>query len=237
LRKNNPKYRVRATAWNKASSSETNLANEQANFYKTLTADYQTQFANQTNILNSLQTAFAPILQAGINQYGFSPQEDTSMRTQASDAIAGNFASAQTALNENLASRGGGNTFLPSGAAAQLQVGLLGSEATTQSNASNAITQQGYATGRSNFLAASGELNTVSGQTDPLGYAGASTGAGSAAFNSANIVNQQNTAWQGALAGMIGGAAGAFLGGPGMAAAMGGGASSGFNDPGSGPAS
>src|SRR5712664_3614819 len=91
--------------WNKgASQSQKDLAAEQANFYKTLTADYATQFANQSAILSSLQDAFGPILQAGIGQYGFTAPEDTAIRTSASDAIAKNFASAQTALNENIAS-------------------------------------------------------------------------------------------------------------------------------------
>jgi hypothetical protein len=211
-KRHNPKFRVRPTSWNKASSAETALANQQSDFYKTLTADYKTQFANQSAILSSLQTAFDPILKAGINQYGFSPQEDTSMRTSASDSIARNFAGAQTALNENLASRGGGNTFLPSGATAQLQAGLLGSEATTQAETSNAITQKGYDVGRTNFLSAEGALAQTAGLQNPLGYAGAGNQAGSAAFNSADIINQQNTAWQGALGGMIGGAASAFLG-------------------------
>ena len=212
MRKNNPKYRVRATAWNKASSEETNLQNEQSTFYKTLIDDYMQQFQNQSNITRSLQIAAMPLLQGGINQYGFSPQEDTSIRTQASDSIAQGQANAQTALNENLAARGGGNAVYGSGAEGQLEAGLLANAANQQAQTSNQITQAGYAQGRQNFLSAAGILSNDASLINPLGFAGATTGAGSAAFNSANIVNQQNTAWQGALGGVIGGALGSFLG-------------------------
>jgi hypothetical protein len=188
---------------NKASSAETNLANEQASFYKTLTSDYGEQFANQSAILSSITSAFKPILDAGIGQYGFTPQEDTSMRTQASDAIATNTANAQTALNENLAARGGGNTAAPSGATGQLEASLLSSEATNQANASNQITQAGYNTGRQNFLSAEGALTGAAGMYNPLGFAGATTGAGSSAFNMADTVNKENTAWEGALTGAL----------------------------------
>src|SRR5271166_5942735 len=152
LKKHNPKFHTRPISWNKASSAEKNLANEQAAFYKTLTADYATQFANQSAILSSLNTAFQPILKGGINQYGFSTQEDTSLRTGASDAIASGQANAQVALNENLAARGGGNADIPSGATGQLEASLLSSAATSQAQASNQITQAGYAQGRQNFL-------------------------------------------------------------------------------------
>ena len=215
----------------KASSAETNLANEQASFYQTLTAAYQTEFANQGAILMSMDKAWQPILNAGINQYGFSPQEDTSMRTQASDTIANNTAAAQTALNENLAARGGGNTFTPSGATSQLEAGLLSSEATQQSATANQITQAGYATGRQNFLAASGALSGVAQQYNPLGYAGATTNAGGSAFGMANTVNTENTAWQGELTGALVGAGEAFLGDPAglmqIGKSLGGGSSSG----------
>jgi hypothetical protein len=188
---------------NKASGEEKALASQQADFYKTLTADYSKQFANQSAILSSLTAAFDPILKAGIGQYGFTPQQDVSMRTSASDAIARNTASAQTALNENLAARGGGNVSIPSGATAQLEASLLSSEATQQAETSNAITQKGYDVGRSNFLSAEGALMGAAGMYNPLGFAGATTGAGSSAFNMEDEINKQNTAWQGALTGAL----------------------------------
>jgi len=198
----------------KASSAEKNLQKEQADFYKMLTQDYAKQFAGQTAILKALNTVFEPILAAGPGQYGFSTQEDVSLRTTASDINARQFQNAQTALNENLASRGGGNIFIPSGATAQLESGLLTSEAETEAASQNAITQAGYNVGRQNFLTASGVLSGNAGLMNPTSYAGVANPAGSAAFSSANIIQQQNSAWEGQLGGILGGVAGSVLGGP-----------------------
>jgi len=198
----------------KASSAEKNLQQEQAAFYKQLTQDYAKQFAGQTAILNALNTVFEPILAAGPGQYGFTPQEDVSLRTTASDINSRQFQNAQLALNENLASRGGGNIFTPSGATAQLESGLLTSEAETEAASQNAITQAGYNVGRQNFLTAAGVLSGNAGLMNPTSYAGVANPAGSAAFNSANIIQQQNSAWEGQLGGILGGVAGSILGGP-----------------------
>jgi hypothetical protein len=206
----------------KGSSAQEELASEQAAFYKTLTADYATQFAQQSAILSSLNTAFQPIIEGGIGQYGFTPQEDTSIRTSASDSIAQNFASAQTALNENIASRGGGNTFLPSGATSQLEAGLLSSEASQQASTSNQITQAGYQQGRQNFLSAAGILGGVASQYNPTGYAGVGNTAGQDAFSSATTLYNQGNAWEGIVGGIVGGAAGAFLGNPSLGGILGG---------------
>lgn len=219
----------------KGSSAQENLANEQAAFYQTLTADYGTQFKNQSNILASLQAAFTPILQAGPGQYGFTTGEDTTLRTTAADSIARNFSGAQTALNESIASRGGGNTFLPSGAADQLSAGLLGSEAAAQSTASNNITQAGFNQGAANFNTAAGILGGAAAQYNPLGYAGAGTNAGNSAFSSATTLYNQGTAWQSALGGILGGAAGAFLGNPALGGILGSSGTPGNVPPGLGP--
>jgi hypothetical protein len=209
---NNPKYRVSRTVWNKASSQEKDLQKSQSQFYQTLINDYSAQFKNQSNIYDSIKSAFSPILAAGQDQYGFSAREDASLRTSASDAIAQQQQNAQVALNNTLDSRGGGNAYIPSGAEQQLQAGLLSSAATQQAQASNQITQAGFAQGRQNFLNAAGELSGVASGYNPLGYAGAGTSAGQSAFNMADTINQQNTAWQSALGGALGGIAGSFLG-------------------------
>lgn len=221
----------------KASPAEKDLQKQEAAFYSTLTANYKQQFAGQTAILNSLNAAFQPIIAAGPDQFGFSPQETASLRTSASDVNANNFQNAETALNENLASRGGGNIYTPSGATAQLEAGLLTSEAQQEAGSQNAITEAGYATGRQNFMSAAGILGNTAQIYNPVSYAGAGNTAESQAFNQANIIQQQNTAWEGQLGGILGGVAGAFLGGP-MGGALGsnlfGGSSGGTNSPGAG---
>jgi hypothetical protein len=220
---------VSPICWNKgASQSQKDLAAEQANFYKTLTANYATQFANQSAILSSIKDAFGPILPAGIGQYGFTTTEDTAMRTGASDAIAQNFASAQTALNENIASRGGGNAFLPSGATSQLEAGLLGSEATQQASTSNAITQAGYQQGRQNFLTAASVLGGAASQYSPTGYIGGANTAGNNAFDSATTNYKENQSAAKLVGGILGGAAGSFIGQPELGAQLGAGVGGAF---------
>jgi hypothetical protein len=201
----------------KASDQEKDLAAQQAAFYKTMTANYNTQFADQGAILSSLKTAFEPILSAGIDQFGFSPQETASLRTSASDNNATQFNNAQKTLNNDLAARGGGNTFLPSGADAQLQASLLGGAATQESNSQNQITEAGYNQGRSNFLAAESVLSGTAKLYDPTLYAGDANQAGASAFQSADTIQAQNDQWQTILGGVLGGVAGAATGGLGSA--------------------
>src|ERR1017187_10631507 len=67
-----------------ASPAEKALADSQTKFYTTLSASYATQFANQNAILASLKTSLQPVIDAGINAYGYNPAQDTALRTQAS---------------------------------------------------------------------------------------------------------------------------------------------------------
>jgi hypothetical protein len=48
----------------------------------------------------------------------------------------------------------------------------------------------------------------------PLGYAGASNSAEQQALSKASTIQQKNTAWEGELGGIVGGAAGKALGNP-----------------------
>lgn len=198
----------------KATQQEKDLQQEEADFTKTLMADYSTQFANQSAILDSLKSTFEPILQAGPDQFGFSPTETTALRTSASDTTATSFANAKQSLNETLASRGGGDTYLPSGATAQLNAGLDVSAAIENATQQNQITQAGYTQGRSNFVTAASVLGGAAQQYNPLGYSTSSTDANKSAFDEASTIQQQDSAWVGQLGGLIGGAAGAFLGNP-----------------------
>jgi hypothetical protein len=57
-------------------------------------------------------------------------------------------------------------------------------------------------------------MGGVSSQYNPLGYSSGATGAGSSAFGGASTIQQQNAAsspW-GTIGGLLGGAAGSFLG-------------------------
>lgn len=199
-----------------ASADEKSLATSQQNFANTLTQDYSTQFGNQAAILGSLKSALAPVINAGPGQYGYTNAEDAAMRTQASAGTSAIYRNAKQAEGEAAAAAGGGNVFLPSGVKTQEQ-GKLATDAAQQEAAQQlAITTGGFNQGRTNFNNAVSEESGVASEYNPLGYAGAGTGATNTAFNSASTVNSQNIAgspWSiagGILGGAIGTAESAF---------------------------
>lgn len=218
------------------SQSQQDIAKSQQQFFNTMTSNYNTQFAGQASILGALKDAWTPILAAGPGQYGFTAAEDAAMRTQATAGVANNYKFASQATGNAMAATGGGNTFLPSGANAQVQSQIASAAAGQQSNEQLGITQAGYETGRQNFSNASTALGGVAKMMDPTAYASTAGKAGSDAFSSA-YQNQQmvNAAspWN-AVSGILGGALsagiGAFTGGigGGLASSLMGGASKGI---------
>lgn len=198
-----------------ASSVQSNLANQQSNFYNTLSTDYGQQFQNQSAILGSLQKSLSPILNAGPNQFGFSQAQTNNLNSSAIQNTAQGYANASKALKENQAAAGGGNTLLPNGAQSAQQGSLASAAANNQSNQLLGIQQAGYQQGLQNFNNAVGQLGGVASQYNPTGFAGSANSAGGSAFNSATQVQQMNnqaSPWN-LVGGILGGAANAFTGG------------------------
>lgn len=194
------------------STQQKDIAADQQSFYKTLQSSFSSNFAGQTNILKSLTASFAPILQAGINQYGFSAAQDSALRSQTTSGVANHYQAAQRATQQRLATVGGGNQFLPTGAAAQLTQQNAVEAANTQSNEQLGITEAGYQQGRQNYLSAANELGGVAQQYNPQGYAGSANEAGKSAFESATTNQELQAQADAQLGGMIGGLAGTGLG-------------------------
>lgn len=194
-----------------ASKEQKDIEKSQAAFYTTLTANYKTQFAESDAILKSLTSQFDPILKAGINQEGFSAPEKAALNTQATEGVATNYENAARAVNGQLAATGGGNEFLPSGAADALKYSVADASAKQQSAEQNQITEADYATGRQNFLSAASVLGGSTGVFNPTsGAANAATSGGSAAAQTANEISQANNSWMAPVlgaAGALGGAA------------------------------
>jgi len=164
--------------------------------------------------LSSLTKAFTPILAAGPGQEGFSAQELSTLRNQVSQGTANDYAQAITGVKQQLASRGGGDTFLPSGADAQILTQVATAAAQEKANQDLGITREDYAVGRQNWLTASNVLGSTAGLYNPTGFAGSANTAGNDAFGSATEINKENQAgspW-GAIGGILGGVAGSFLG-------------------------
>lgn len=185
-----------------------------ANLTASLTANYNVAFGAQSAILQAVNAAFKPIVDAGINQYGFNKAEDTALRTQASEGTAQNYAQAAKSVGDSLAARGGGNNLLPSGAEESIKANVAGAAAESESNKQLGITSAGYETGRQNFLAATSGDMSVAQMYNPLGYANAAEGAANSQFNMAtSLYNQKKAAspW-GTIGGLVGGLAGSALG-------------------------
>lgn len=192
-----------------ASKQQKDIEASQAKFYDTLTTNYKTQFAESDAILKSLTSAFDPILKAGIGQEGFTPEEKAALNTQASEGVATNYQNAAKAVNGQIASTGGGNDFLPSGAADSLKYDVANAAAKQQSTEQNQIIENNFATGRQNFLSAAGVLGGSTGVFNPsTGAAGSANQGGSDAATTANEITQANASPWNAVIG-----AGAALGG------------------------
>jgi len=217
-----------------ASAQQTQLADSQQNFYNTLSSDYNTQFANQSAILGTLQNSLAPIVAGGPNQFGFSQQETNALNSQALQGTGQQYANASKAVGAQQAAQGGGNSYLPTGAQAAQQGALASAYANQASNQLLGIQQAGYQQGYNQYQSAIGQLGGVAGMYNPTGYAGSANQGGGVANAEANEVTQLNNAaspWN-VVGGILGGVAGSFLGpigtelGSQVGSAIGGGGSS-----------
>jgi hypothetical protein len=195
-----------------ATQQQTDISDEQQDFYKQLTAQYGTIFGQSQTITGALTSAFTPILNAGPSQTGFSPSQDTAMRTQNTENVATNYAQAQKATAQILAAQGGGNTLLPSSTSANLLASNANAAAAARSQGELAITNANYAQGYKNWQSAAGVLSGTAGLLNPNAYSSSATGAGGAAATTANQIAQENTSPWTAAIGALGGITGAALG-------------------------
>jgi hypothetical protein len=195
------------------SGQEKSLEKEEASFDQTLQTDYSQTFAQNQQILSNLNSVLQPIVNAGPNQQGFSPEELSTLNTQATEGNAQGYNQAVEAAAQQENTQGGGTTLLPSGVNAQINAGIASAAEGNLANEKLGITQANYAQGQQNWeTALSGEESVAAGEA-PLGYASATTSANSAAFNEANIIGQENNQEFGQIVGGIAGIGGAVLGG------------------------
>ena len=197
-----------------ATSTQNELQQEEADFYKTQIQAYNTAYSNFKDIQDTLNKQFAPILQAGPGQMGYTPQELTDLNTMAAEGTAGYYQQAQRALAQNEATLGGGtsNINMTAGASADARARLAAAAAGQSAQQRLQIQQQGYDIGRQQYgEAISGEEALAAGW-NPNQFAGSATGAGQTASAQANqIAEQQQQAW-GSVLGALGGIAGSAVG-------------------------
>jgi hypothetical protein len=194
------------------SAPETATAGQQSSTAQQLASNYGSQFGAQSAITSNLTNILNPIAEAGPDQQGFGANETAAINTDIGQGTGTNYAHADQALQTQEAGRGGGAESLPSGVNAQLGAGIATSAAQTQSNEQLGATEANYAQGRANFGNAVSGLDTVAGIENPLGYAGAATGANQAAFGDEQSIQQQQNQWIQDTAGLVGGLGSAAIG-------------------------
>lgn len=195
-----------------ASDQQKQIEQAQADFYNQLTTEYQSEFSQNQAILSALTKSFEPILAAGINQQGFSPEELATLNSQAETGSGKAYADAKAAVANQQAAEGGGNTYLPSGAKQQQNLELATSAAQNKAGIESNILANDYAQGRQDYLTAAQVLGGTAAQMNPAEFANAATGAGSAASTTANEITQANNSWMNLVAGGLSAAATAYAG-------------------------
>jgi hypothetical protein len=198
-----------------ATQQQTQISNEENQFYQNLTQQYSTIFGQSQAITGALTSAYLPILKAGPSQTGFAPSEENALETQNTENVASNYAQAQKATAQILAAQGGGDTLLPSSIKSNILAQNTNQAAAQRAQGQNTITQANYAQGYQNWNTAANVLGSTAGLINPTSYASQTTGAGTAAMTGAtDIANAANSPWNAAFGalGAVGGiAAGKYL--------------------------
>jgi hypothetical protein len=176
---------------------------QQASLASTLQANYNQYFANQSEVLGRLNNIFTPIAQAGPDQQGFGAQELAALNTGAMEGVGANYTKASQALNTTLASRGGGNEFLPNGAKAALKATLASSAANEMSRQQQKITEANYAQGRKNFEEATAGLDSLAKVYSPTAIAEGAQEGFKSSFAMADKIQQERNQKQASIAGGI----------------------------------
>lgn len=189
------------------SQTQMDLQESEKNFYDKQVAAYDTAYSKYSQITDYLKAQFDPILKAGPGQMGYTPDELTTLRTQSTEGTAQNYAAAQRALQQRIATQGGGtsNVNVTGGPQQQLQEELAATGAGEMSREQLGITSAGYDVGRQMWQqAVAGEENLASGW-NPNAFSGSAVNAGTLASNTANTITQQQNAVWGSVLGALGG--------------------------------
>lgn len=194
-----------------ASREQKDMYAKQSAFYDVMTKQYQTVFGEQQAVLSQLTDVFKPIIAAGPDQEGFGPEEKAALQTVTNENVGSNYKAATEALEEGIAGRQG-SVVIPSGADEAMRARLAERAAATKSGIENSNTLADYETGRQKYAMAVSGMEDVAAQLNPVGFANATTGAGSAASKTAtDIAQASNSIWNSVI-GAIGGVASTAIG-------------------------
>ena len=175
------------------SSAQTAMQQSEADFYKTQIQAYNKAYANFSELQDVLKQQFQPILDRGAGQMGYTPDELTALRTQATEGTATNFQAAQRGLQQRIAAQGGGtsNVNITGGPSQQLQEELASATAAEQSKENLGITQSGYDVGREMWGEAVKGTEGLASGWNPNSFSQSTVSAGNAATSEANTIAEQ----------------------------------------------
>jgi len=193
------------------SQQETSLQGMESGFMQQYSGAFNTNFANQQNVLGQINSQLSPILAKGINQTGFSSPELAAYNTQAINTTGAGYKNAAVAVGNQTA--GMGDSTLESGVQQQLKAGLASGASGQLSGEQLGITQANYAQGRQNYQTALGGMQSLAQAYSPQSYAGLTQQAEGQSFGQANQIAQQQAQEEQAIAGGVTSLAGAAAGG------------------------
>jgi hypothetical protein len=181
------------------------VSNSALNFMNTLQGEQSTAFAGNQAALQSLQSAWSPILAGGAIPAGYSPGLDSLLQTQIRNNGAQGTANAENAASLQEKQAGGGNNALPTGADAAVNAQI---EATgQQSTAKNLQAEKtaDYAQGVTNLEGATNAELGIAGNENETGLAGGANAAGGLSSAAGQAEWQENqTSSAAAILGDIG---------------------------------
>ena len=166
----------------------------------TLTADFGSRFADQTQILNQLKSTIQ-----GPSGRGFSSAERSAYESTALTSSAAANIQAQRAIGAYGAGMGGGGTGAagPSGILRQLQAQTASQQAAALVGERLGIESRDWATGREEKQRKIADLLSVSGQEAPAQYAQLAGQERGAAYGAAKDIYAAKQAKTKAIAGML----------------------------------
>jgi hypothetical protein len=189
------------------SQQEKNLASSEQNLAGAQTNAFNEQLANAFGSESQVAQELRPVLNLGPNAQGFSSAELAAMNSQAINQAGAAARNSQQYIGGVLAGRGGGGSSgLTSGIEAQLRGSAASSAENELSAAQNAITQQNYNVGRSNFWnSEEGMRGLASTEAASAGQFGnLASSSTQEAFKDASQIQKEKGSILGALGGLIG---------------------------------
>lgn len=170
-------------------------ANEQAqtDFYKATVAQQEQTFSAQKELLDQIKAITLPILSAGPQQYGFTPEEDSLLRSQITEGGAKSLSDTVNATRLRELQQSNGASLLPTGASLQAEESarILSEQQTSQALTNEKLA--GYAQGNQLYTQALSALSGVAQMQSPTTFSSAATGAGSNATGAVNLADSERS--------------------------------------------